>query len=167
MENKQGSVLIIDDNEEMLLALKIFLSSHFAKIVTEKNPNLIPGLMKENFDLILLDMNFSAGINSGNEGFFWMNEILKIDPLACIVFITAYSDVELAVKAIKRRSCRFLSKNRGTKRKYYPLFCRLINCVNRNRKSVNLNQKQKHLTENLHKQHQFVQGRSPSMQKAY
>jgi len=101
MENKHGNILIVDDNEEMLLALKVFLAPHFSKIVTEKNPNLIPVLIKDNFDIILLDMNFSAGINSGNEGFFWMNEILKIDSNACIVFITAYSDVELAVKAIK------------------------------------------------------------------
>ncbi len=164
MDTKQGNILIVDDNEEMLLALKIFLAPHFSKIITEKNPNLIPALINENFDLILLDMNFSAGINSGNEGFFWMNEILKIDAQACIVFITAYSDVELAVKAIKKGAADFIQKSWDEKK-----ILSTVMAAYKLRKSKQeiqqLKSKQKHLTENIQKQYHFIHGSSPSMLK--
>lgn len=164
MDTKQGNILIVDDNEEMLLALKIFLAPYFSKIITEKNPNLIPALIKENFDLILLDMNFSAGINSGNEGLFWMNEILKIDAQACIVFITAYSDVELAVKAIKKGAADFIQKSWDEKK-----ILSTVMAAYKLRKSKQeiqqLKSKQKHLTENIQKQYHFIHGSSPSMLK--
>ena len=164
MENKQGSILIIDDNEELLLALKVFLAPHFLKIVTEKNPNLIPALIKDNFDIILLDMNFSAGINSGNEGFFWMNEILKIDPLACIVFITAYSDVEMAVKAIKEGAADFIQKSWDEK-KILSTVLSAYKLRKSKQEIHHLKSKQKHLNENIQQQHHFVHGSSPSILK--
>ncbi len=164
MENKQGSILIIDDNEEMLLALKVFLAPHFVKIITEKNPNLIPSLVKGNFDLILLDMNFSAGINSGNEGFFWMNEILKIDPQACIVFITAYSDVELAVKAIKEGAADFIQKSWDEKKTLSTVMAAYK--LRKSKQEIHqLQSKQKHLTENLLKKHHFIHGSSAPILK--
>ncbi len=164
MENKEGSILIVDDNEEMLLALKVFLAPHFSKIVTEKNPNLIPALIKGNFDLILLDMNFSAGINSGNEGFFWMNEILNIDPQACIVFITAYSDVELAVKAIKEGAADFIQKSWDEKKILSTVMAAYK--LRKSKQEIHqLKSKQKHLTENIQQRHHFIHGSSTSILK--
>ncbi|MBU1014539.1 MAG: sigma-54 dependent transcriptional regulator [Bacteroidetes bacterium] len=164
MENKHGNILIIDDNEEMLLALKVFLAPHFSKIVTEKNPNLIPVLVKDNFDIILLDMNFSAGINSGNEGFFWMNEILKIDSNACIVFITAYSDVELAVKAIKEGAADFIQKSWDEKKILSTVMAAYK--LRRSKQEISqLKSKQKHLTEGIQEKFHFIHGSSPSTLK--
>ncbi len=164
MENKQGSILIVDDNEEMLLALKIFLAPHFSKIVTEKNPNLISSLIKQNFDLILLDMNFSAGINTGNEGFYWMNEILKIDSQACIVFITAYSDVELAVKAMREGAADFIQKSWDEKKILSTVLAAYK--LRKSKQEINhLQSKQKHLNEKIYNKHHFIHGSSDSILK--
>ncbi len=112
MPRKEGSILIIDDNSDLLLALRLFLSRQFEKIETLKNPNLIlSALEKQAYDVILLDMNFKAGIATGNEGIFWLHQILEKDPLATVVFITAYGDVELAVKSMKEGATDFIMKS--------------------------------------------------------
>lgn len=111
MKEKQGKILIIDDNAEFLIALKILLSPYFEKVVTEVVPDRIPLQIKqEKFDVILLDMNFKAGINSGNEGFFWMQKIREYDEEANIVFITAYGDVDVAIKSLKEGAIDFIQK---------------------------------------------------------
>ena len=102
MPRKEGNILIVDDNDDLLIALRLFLSRHFLQIDTIRNPNLILSTLEKNsYDMILLDMNFRAGIASGNEGIFWLNQILLKDPEATVIFITAYGDVELAVKSMK------------------------------------------------------------------
>lgn len=112
MAKREGSVLIVDDNEELLIAYKIFLAPYFTNIITLNNPNSIPSeLGKSEFDVILLDMNFSAGINTGNEGFFWMNKILESDPDASIILITAYGDVQIAIRAIREGASDFILKS--------------------------------------------------------
>lgn len=112
MARKSGSILIVDDNDDLLIALKLFLSRQFEKIDTLRNPNLILStLEKEVYDVILLDMNFKAGIASGNEGIFWLHKILEKDPHATVVFITAYGDVELAVKSMKEGAADFIMKS--------------------------------------------------------
>jgi two-component system response regulator HydG len=109
---KEGSILIVDDNDDLLIALKLFLSRQFVKIDTLKNPNLIPGILEQqSYDVILLDMNFRAGIASGNEGIFWLHKILEKDPQATVVFITAFGDVELAVKSMKEGAADFIMKS--------------------------------------------------------
>ena len=81
MKNK-GRILIVDDNEEILIALKLFLLSHFEIVDIQKNPNMIPEIIQhQNYDVIILDMNFSAGVNTGNEGIYWMKKILEYDRL--------------------------------------------------------------------------------------
>ena len=111
MSEKKGSLLIVDDDQDVLDSLKILLAYEFEIVKTINNPNLIAETMRgEEFDLVLLDMNFSAGINTGNEGLFWLKRILKIDPQISVVFLTAYGDVELSVKAIKEGGFDFIMK---------------------------------------------------------
>jgi len=109
--NKEGRVLIIDDNQSVLDSLKLFLKYKFGEITTLSNPNQITSrISRHEFDIILLDMNFSAGINSGNEGLYWLSEIKKRIKDIPVLMITAYGDSELAVKAIKLGAFDFIEK---------------------------------------------------------
>lgn len=106
-----GKILIIDDNKEILNSLSLFLKRSYDIITALSNPNLISSSMaSENYDVILLDMNFKAGVSSGNEGIYWLKEILKIDKDAVVILITAYGDIELAVKALKAGAFDFIVK---------------------------------------------------------
>jgi DNA-binding NtrC family response regulator len=111
MEQKQGKILIVDDNEDLLKAAKMHLKRHFAQVDIEKNPEAIPALMSnEAYDVILLDMNFTKDVSSGSEGYYWLEKILQIDPSAVVVLITAYGDIQMAVKAIKAGATDFVLK---------------------------------------------------------
>lgn len=106
-----SKVLIIDDNEDILIAAKLLLKPHASVIITEKDPDKIPELVSmENFDIIFLDMNFTKDITSGEEGFYWLKEIFTIDPLAVVILITAYGDIETAVRAVKEGATDFVLK---------------------------------------------------------
>ena len=106
-----GRLLIVDDHKQVLKALIQLLEPEFESTTGISNPNqIISCINKEEYDVILLDMNFSAGVNTGNEGIYWLNRILKSDPLAAVVMITAYSDVNLAVRAIKEGATDFVVK---------------------------------------------------------
>ncbi len=108
---RKGKILIVDDNLTILKSLQLLLKPEYQKIDTISNPEQIPNMLQaQSYDLILLDMNFKTGINTGNEGLFWLKKILKIDPDAVIILITAYGDVELAVKAIKLGATDFIQK---------------------------------------------------------
>ena len=107
MKNK---ILIIDDNKSVLTALDMLLQAEYDTF-TLNNPNsLIATIREHQIDVILLDMNFAAGINTGNEGIYWLNECLKYDPDLSVIMITAYGDVELAVKAVKEGAFDFILK---------------------------------------------------------
>lgn len=111
MTQKSGRILAIDDNADILFALKLLLKPHTEHIVTSTDPNKIPALMADDtFDVILLDMNFTKDAISGQEGFNWLEKILEIDPTAVVLFITAYGDVEKSVKAIKAGATDFILK---------------------------------------------------------
>ena len=106
-----GRLLIVDDNIDLLKAVKIFLKRYFEEVETETNPEKIPSLLQNNqYDIILLDMNFTKDVSSGHEGYFWLDKILGINPLAVVVLITAYGDVQTAVKAIKAGATDFVLK---------------------------------------------------------
>ncbi|MCG8410217.1 MAG: sigma-54 dependent transcriptional regulator [Bacteroidales bacterium] len=108
---KYNKVIIIDDNEEILIALKLFLKKFFNTIQTLNKPsNIHYNISQNDYDLILLDMNFKAGDCSGNEGIFWLNEILKTNPNACVICITAYGAINLAVKAMQNGAIDFIEK---------------------------------------------------------
>jgi DNA-binding NtrC family response regulator len=109
--SQKGNLLIVEDNPEFLEALEFFLEDEFNLVTGLKNPNLIPTALKaELYDLVLLDMNFTAGINTGNEGLYWLEEVLKIDPSICVIMMTAYGDIELAVRAMRNGATDFVQK---------------------------------------------------------
>jgi len=111
MSKVDAKLLIIDDDEDVLLAAKLFLKQHIKSVHTDPNPNNLPMLLKnEGYDMILLDMNFSRDATSGKEGFYWLNKILEIDPAIAVVLITAYGDIELAVQGVKEGATNFLLK---------------------------------------------------------
>ena len=108
---KQGTLLIVDDNRNILTTVKMLLEPIFAKIITIANPNSIPAkLREEQPDVVLLDMNFSSGINSGNEGLYWLREIKDKSPKTEVVLFTAYADIQLAVTGIKEGAADFIVK---------------------------------------------------------
>src|SRR4029079_17351348 len=99
MSLNKSTVLVIDDDTDVLTAVKLLLKTEVAEVVTEKNPEqLLSLLAKKNFDVILLDMNFNASVNTGNEGLYWLKRIKEVRPRTAVIMITAYGDIDLAVK---------------------------------------------------------------------
>ena len=97
-----GTILIVDDNKSVLASLELLLENEFSTVRTAANPNQITTLLTTtSIDIVILDMNFSAGINNGNEGLYWLKRIHEIRPTLPVVMLTAYGDVELAEKALK------------------------------------------------------------------
>ena len=108
---KKGNILIIDDNEAMLVSLRMLLKNVFEDVQTSTNPNAIPTLMRRKRpEVVLLDMNFGRGINNGNEGLFWLKEIKHTEPDVAVVLFTAYADIDLAVRGIKEGASDFIVK---------------------------------------------------------
>ncbi|MCD4711087.1 MAG: sigma-54 dependent transcriptional regulator [Bacteroidales bacterium] len=163
MAKKEGSILIVDDNSDLLIALRLILSRTFSTINTLRNPNLILStLEKQAYDIILLDMNFKAGQNTGNEGIFWMNKILERDPEATVVFITAYGDVELAIKSMKEGAVDFIMKSWDEQKILSTLQSAYE--LRRSRMEVSLlKKKQAHLSAELEKDHSVCYCRSATM----
>jgi DNA-binding NtrC family response regulator len=115
MNKREGTILVVDDNRSILAAVEILLQTLFAKVITVANPNRIRRILSPEeegvtVDIVLLDMNFSAGINDGNEGLFWLSEIKKQHPSMPVVLFTAYADIELAVRGIKEGASDFVVK---------------------------------------------------------
>jgi DNA-binding NtrC family response regulator len=107
----EGNILIADDNKGILNALQLLLNKSFSHIGLLPNPNLLlQELEKKDYDILLLDMNFKAGINTGNEGIYWLREVKKKHPNLEVIMITAYGDIELAVKALKEGAADFVLK---------------------------------------------------------
>jgi DNA-binding NtrC family response regulator len=162
---KEGHILIVDDNKELLLALKLYLNPYFKTVVTEHNPNRIKEhLDKAAFDIVMLDMNFKAGINNGNEGLYWMQEVHKHDADLAVILITAYSDVELAVKAIKKGAADFIEKSWDERKILSTL--RSVYELQKSKRDINrLKKKQKHLKECIKTQTNMFIGQSEAMQQ--
>lgn len=111
MNSKYGTILVVDDNPAILTAVKICLGKVFDHIITLANPDsILLTLGQENVDVILLDMNFSLGVNSGQDGLFWLSAIRKRNPDVPVVLITAYADVKLAVRGLKNGAADFVTK---------------------------------------------------------
>ena len=167
METKQGKILAVDDNEDILFALKLLLKNHVEKVHTETSPEGIPKLMKEeDFDVILLDMNFTKDAISREQGFDWLNKILEIDPDAVVVFITAYGDAEKAVKAIKAGATDFVLKP-WQNEKLLATVNSAIKLRQSKREAGDLKEKQKEINEIQDQPfHEFI-GESPEMKEVF
>lgn len=108
---KQGILLVVDDNRNILTSLQYLLGEYFERVITIDSPVTIPTLLnREAVDIVLLDMNFSSGINSGNEGLYWLREIKRLRPQIEVVLFTAYADINLAVTGIKEGAADFVVK---------------------------------------------------------
>jgi DNA-binding NtrC family response regulator len=167
MTKYNGNILIIDDNKELLSALKMYLEQYFEKVHTESNPNTIPSLLREqSFDIILLDMNFKAGVSSGNEGIYWLHQIHEIDPDVSVLFITAYGDVELAVKSLKEGAADFIQKSWDEEK----ILSTVISAYKLRQSKLEIKQlkkQQKHLTEETNREKKMFICHSEPMQRVY
>ena len=106
----KGKLLIVDDNKNILTSLKLLLKDYFEVFTLLSPGQLMNCLREEQIDVVLLDMNFTAGINTGNEGFYWLSEIRRYDPNMAVVLFTAYAEIDLAVRALKEGAADFVVK---------------------------------------------------------
>ncbi len=167
MSQNIGRILAVDDNEDILFALKLLLKPHVEKIDTLSTPELIPEYMqKGDYDVILLDMNFTKDAISGQEGFDWLGKVLEIDPGAVVVFITAYGDAEKAVKAIKAGATDFILKP-WQNEKLLATISSSIKLSRSKKETESLKNKQKEITAVLDQPfHDFI-GASEEMKRVF
>ena len=164
---KTGRVLVVDDDTDVLQAAKLFLKQHVANVDTEKNPSSIPNLLKNyNYDLVLLDMNFTEDVSSGKEGFHWLKTILEIDPSLAVVLITAYGDVEKAVKAVKLGATDFVLKP-WQNEKLLATVNSALNLTESRREVETLKTRQKQLSADIDQHYQDIIGKSAAMNKVF
>ena len=167
MTKKNTKVLIVDDNEDVLVAARLLLKPYASVIETEKNPKQLPELLKKNsYDIIFLDMNFTQDMTSGKEGFYWLNEILKIDPTVVIILITAYGDVETAVKAIKEGATDFVLKP-WQNEKFLATYSTALKLRESKLEISNLRSQQKYLSDDLDKRFHDLVGISDPIQNVF
>ncbi len=164
MKKYSGAILIVDDDEHVLLTSKMILKNYFDNIETLSSPKTLESCLKQtDYDVVLLDMNFKAGVTSGNEGIFWMTRIQQISPQTQVVMQTAYSDIELAVKSIKEGAVDFLPKPWDKEK----LIASVINAYRQARarkENRELKSKHKALQHHLnHNNHAFIAS-SPAME---
>ena len=167
MDKKSGKILIVDDDEDILHAARLLLKKHVAQVDTEKTPKALPTLLKnESYDVILLDMNFAKGATSGKEGFYWLSKIPEIDPSVVIVLITAFGDVEMAVRAVKEGATDFVLKPWQNEKLIATVSAALR--LRRSRvEADNLRSRQKQLSADLDQPfHDFI-GQSAAMEKVF
>ena len=164
---KTGRILIVDDNEDLLKAARLFLKRHFGQIDLEKDPTLLPDLLKnESYDVILLDMNFTQDVNSGQEGFHWLDKILEVDPAAVVVLITAFGSVDLAVKAIKAGATDFVMKP-WENEKLLATMLSAMKLKSTKEEIELLKDRQAQLTRELDEKFKDIIGQSPAMIKVF
>lgn len=163
MKSKSGKILVVDDSEYILRTINQLLKYECESVTTIKNPNQIHSLLsKESFDLVLLDMNFKAGVNNGNEGLFWLDEILKMDKNTLVIMITAYGDIELAVKAIKKGATDFITKPWDAE-KFITTVLNAVKLSKSKRKNEILETRQEQLNKDINKPFENFIGSSGKM----
>ena len=165
MQNQKGNILIVDDNKSILSTLEILLSPEFQTITTLTNPNhILSELRKMDYNLVILDMNFSAGVNTGNEGIYWLGRIKENNPEISVVMITAYGDIDTAVKALKAGASDFILKPWDNEKLLATL--KLAIQLNLSKKEVvQLKERETELKKELNRDQKFIIGSSPQLMK--
>ncbi len=168
MENQDlGKILIIDDNEDLLFAAKMLLKKHAKEVMIEKDPRRIPFLINNNnYDVILLDMNFREDTTSGKEGFYWLQQIKEIDPKAVVILITAFGDVEMAVQALKEGATDFILKP-WQNEKLLATLSAAVKLKESYNEVDKLQKKQKQLQTDMKKPYTDIIGNSASMKNIF
>jgi len=157
----------VDDNKSVLDSLRLFLKHRFKKVVTLESPGrIISTLKKEDIDLVLLDMNFTAGESSGKEGLKCLSDILDHDPALSVVFITAYGGIELAVEAIQKGAIDFILKPWDNQKLLSTL--QAAYKLRRSRLSIKqLNKQKLALSDDIDRQFELIRGKSQAMETVY
>lgn len=165
--NKSGHILIVDDDEDVLSAAKFFLKRHILRVDTETRPTALPQLLEQHaYDLILLDMNFTQDVSSGLEGLQWLDKILQIDPAAVVIMITAYGDVELAVRAIKEGATDFVVKPWENEKLLATVHAGIR--LRQSRMEIsNLRDRQRQMSRDQDHKFQDIIGQSEAMQRVF
>ncbi len=167
MAEKIGKILIVDDDEDVLKAARLFLKKHVTAIHTEQNPENIPSLMANNsYDVILLDMNYSRDVTSGQEGLHWLSKIIEIDHSAVVIMITAFGDINLAVTAVKNGATDFILKP-WQNEKLLATVSAACNLHKTRLEAANLRQRQEQLSSDMMQPFNEFIGSSPAMQRVY
>lgn len=167
MSEHIGKILIIDDDEDVLKAGRLFLKQHVGKVETEKNPENLPDLLQQDtYDTILLDMNFGKRQGNGEEGFYWLRRILEMDPAAVVILITAYGDVEMAVRAIKEGATDFILKP-WQNEKLLATVSSAIQLRKSRQEISDLRSRQRQMNEDLDRRYREIIGQSPAMKEIF
>jgi two-component system, NtrC family, response regulator HydG len=162
-----GKILVVDDDEDVLQAARLLLKKHSQGVHIEKDPEQISTLLKNgNYDVVLLDMNFTRDVSSGKEGFYWLDRILDTDPAAIVVLITAFGDVEMAVQAIKAGATDFVLKPWQNEKLLATLSAASQLHQSRS-EAARLRTQQKQLSEDIDYKFQGFVGASPAMRKVF
>ncbi len=163
MQPLKGNILVIDDNKSILSALEILLTPEFREVTTLSNPNQIPEeLRKKDYNLVVLDMNFHAGVNTGNEGIYWLGRIKETHPEVSVVMITAFGDVDLAVKALKNGASDFVLKPWDNEKLLATL--KLALQLNLSKKEVTqLKERESELKKEINREQKYIIGSSPQL----
>jgi len=161
----KGNILVVDDNRSILSSLEILLAIEFQGLTTLSNPNqLISELRKKDYNVVLLDMNFSAGVSTGNEGLYWLGRIKETHPDISVVMMTAWGDIELAVNSLKRGSTDFVMKPWDNQKLIATLKAALQ--LNLSAREVNrLKEKESVLKKEINREQKYIIGTSPSLMK--
>ena len=165
MQSRKDNILVVDDNKSILSALDILLTPEFGNITLLSNPNQILGeLRKKDYNLVILDMNFQAGVNTGNEGIYWLERIKETNPELSVVMITAYGDINTAVKALKSGAADFILKPWDNKKLLATM--KLAIELNRSKEEVKqLKERETELKKQINRDQKFIIGSSPQLFK--
>ena len=167
MNVKSGKILIVDDDEDVLFSARLLLKQHYAIVRTEKNPDQIPIILKDDhYDVILLDMNFTGDATSGTEGFAWLKKTLELDPSAVIILITAFGNIEMAVKAIKEGATDFVLKP-WQNEKLLATISSAMKLSESKQEIDNLLSRQKQLSQDIDKEFHDIIGVSEEIKKVF
>lgn len=163
MQNQKGSILVIDDNKSILSALEILLIPEFYEVTLLSNPNqIINELSRKDYNLVILDMNFKAGVNTGNEGIYWLERIKETKPEISVVMITAYGDIDTAVRALKSGASDFVLKPWDNNKLLATL--KLAIQLNLSKKEVQkLKERETELKKEMNREQRYIIGSSPQL----